>query len=75
LIEEGNPLFQELTMMSDAKLVSGSGVGVTSSQDSKEEAENYTDQKWMPDPVDAPPGKQPLSISLSLSLLPCFSFF
>ncbi|GAA5855220.1 hypothetical protein JCM5353_005046 [Sporobolomyces roseus] len=54
LIEEGNPLFQELTM-SDAKFVSGSGVGVTSSQDSKEEAENYTDQKWMPDPVDAPP--------------------
>ncbi|GAA5893198.1 anaphase promoting complex subunit 2 [Sporobolomyces salmoneus] len=44
LIEEGNPLFEELTT-SDAKLVS----------DSKDEAENYTDQKWLPDPADAPP--------------------
>ncbi|GAA5863248.1 hypothetical protein JCM1840_002522 [Sporobolomyces johnsonii] len=44
LIEEGNPLFEELTS-SDAKLLS----------DSRDEAENYTDQKWMPDPADAPP--------------------
>ncbi|GAA5937334.1 anaphase promoting complex subunit 2 [Sporobolomyces koalae] len=43
LIEQGNPLFEELTT-SDAKLVS----------DAKDEAENYTDQKWMPDPADAP---------------------
>ncbi|GAA5882042.1 hypothetical protein JCM16303_005574 [Sporobolomyces ruberrimus] len=43
LIEEGNPLFEELTT-NDAKLVS----------DSKDEAENYTDQKWLPDPADAP---------------------
>ncbi|CEQ40634.1 SPOSA6832_02277, partial [Sporobolomyces salmonicolor] len=43
LIEEGNPLFEELTS-SDAKLLS----------DSRDEAENYTDQKWMPDPADAP---------------------
>lgn len=46
MIEEGNPLFEELTT-SDAKLVS----------DSKDEAENYADQKWLPDPADAPPGE------------------
>ncbi|GAA5869819.1 hypothetical protein JCM3774_000505 [Rhodotorula dairenensis] len=44
LIEEGNPLFVELSS-SEAKLVS----------DSRDEAENYNDPKWTPDPVDAPP--------------------
>ncbi|GAA5986672.1 hypothetical protein JCM10908_003852 [Rhodotorula pacifica] len=44
LIEEGNPLFVELSS-SDAKLVS----------DSRDEAENFNDPKWTPDPVDAPP--------------------
>ncbi|BGP54769.1 hypothetical protein JCM8202_003277 [Rhodotorula sphaerocarpa] len=43
LIEDGNPLFVELRN-SDAKLVS----------DSRDEAENYNDPKWTPDPVDAP---------------------
>ncbi|KWU47479.1 hypothetical protein RHOSPDRAFT_30906 [Rhodotorula sp. JG-1b] len=44
LIEEGNPLFVELSS-GDAKLVS----------DSRDEAENFNDPKWTPDPVDAPP--------------------
>ncbi|PRQ75028.1 Cullin homology [Rhodotorula toruloides] len=43
LIEEGNPLFEEL-VSTDAKLVS----------DSRDEAESYNDPKWTPDPVDAP---------------------
>lgn len=51
LIEDGNPLFVELRN-SDAKLVS----------DSRDEAENYNDPKWTPDPVDAPS-----SMSLALS--------
>jgi anaphase-promoting complex subunit 2 len=45
LIEEGNELVEELAA-SDAKQV----------HDSKDEAENYNDPKWTPDPVDAPPG-------------------
>lgn len=51
LIEEGNPLFVELSS-SDAKLVS----------DSRDEAENYNDPKWTPDPVDAPPSELSLSM-------------
>lgn len=43
LIEEGNELVAELAS-SDARLV----------QDSKDEAENFNDPKWTPDPVDAP---------------------
>ncbi|GJN89751.1 hypothetical protein Rhopal_002740-T1 [Rhodotorula paludigena] len=43
LIEEGNPLFDEL-VSGDAKLVS----------DARDEAENFNDPKWTPDPVDAP---------------------
>ncbi|BGP23807.1 anaphase-promoting complex subunit 2 [Rhodotorula toruloides] len=43
LIEDGNPLFEEL-VSTDAKLVS----------DSRDEAESYNDPKWTPDPVDAP---------------------
>ncbi|BGP47200.1 hypothetical protein JCM10450v2_003052 [Rhodotorula kratochvilovae] len=43
LIEAGNPLFEELAS-SDARLVS----------DARDEAENYNDPKWTPDPVDAP---------------------
>ncbi|GAA6046446.1 hypothetical protein JCM3770_004928 [Rhodotorula araucariae] len=43
LIEAGNPLFEELAS-SDARLVS----------DARDEAENYNDPKWAPDPVDAP---------------------
>lgn len=50
LIEEGNPLFVELSS-SDAKLVS----------DSRDEAENFNDPKWTPDPVDAPPSEYPSS--------------
>jgi anaphase-promoting complex subunit 2 len=45
MIEEGNELVAELAA-SDARLVS----------DAKDEAENYNDPKWTPDPVDAPPG-------------------
>ncbi|KAI5480345.1 anaphase-promoting complex subunit 2 [Pseudohyphozyma bogoriensis] len=44
LIEEGNELVAELAA-SDAKVV----------RDSKDEAENFNDPKWTPDPVDAPP--------------------
>ncbi|SCV70983.1 BQ2448_3745 [Microbotryum intermedium] len=43
LIEEGNELVKELAA-SDAKPV----------QDAKDEAENYNDPKWTPDPIDAP---------------------
>lgn len=46
LIEEGNDLVAEL-VASDAKPVS----------DSREEAENYNDPKWVPDPTDAPLGE------------------
>lgn len=55
LIEEGNPLFVELSS-SDAKLVS----------DSRDEAENFNDPKWTPDPVDAPPSEH-LSSSRTLT--------
>ncbi|SCZ98465.1 BZ3500_MvSof-1268-A1-R1_Chr7-1g09159 [Microbotryum saponariae] len=43
LIEEGNELVKELAI-SGAKPV----------QDAKDEAENYNDPKWTPDPIDAP---------------------
>ncbi|GAA5841306.1 hypothetical protein JCM9279_000610 [Rhodotorula babjevae] len=43
LIEPGNPLFEEL-VNSSARLVS----------DARDEAENFNDPKWTPDPVDAP---------------------
>lgn len=45
LIEEGNELVEELAA-SDAKPV----------HDSKDEAENFNDPKWVPDPIDAPAG-------------------
>lgn len=45
-MEEENALAEEFAA-SDAKPV----------QDAKDAAENYNDPKWVPDPVDAPPGE------------------
>ncbi|GAA5974574.1 hypothetical protein JCM5350_001199 [Sporobolomyces pararoseus] len=63
LIQEGNPLFEELKQPllpeGNGKVVSSSSSSSSSSSllvsDSNgQDAENFTDQKWLPDPVDAP---------------------
>ena len=48
LIEDGNELIKELAA-SDAKPV----------QDARDDAENYNDPKWAPEPIDAPAGTFP----------------
>lgn len=45
-MEEENALAAEFAA-SDAQPV----------QDARDEAENYNETKWVPDPVDAPPGE------------------
>ena len=50
LIEEGNELVAEL-VATDARPL----------QDARDEAENFNDPKWTPDPIDAPLGPLPSS--------------
>ena len=59
LIEPGNPLFEEL-VNSSARLVS----------DARDEAENFNDPKWTPDPVDAP-DRASLTLSSLRLTFPC----
>lgn len=55
LIEEGGDLVSELQ----------GGAGEIEMGKQHQEAEDYSDRHWMPDPLDAPPGESLSSLSLT----------
>ncbi|GAA5955125.1 hypothetical protein JCM3765_003202 [Sporobolomyces pararoseus] len=53
LIQQGEPLFEELKLQQQQNGGDG-GKLLLVSDSNGDDAENFTDQKWLPDPVDAP---------------------